>query len=958
MRIILSLLFFIIGLFNSYAAYAGVVSSMPPPPVRIFIADSSLKPIEFRRLEINAEVIGNISNTVFDMTLLNPNSRVLEGELQFPLMSNQTVTAFSLEMEDGKMRDAVPVEKSRGREVFEEIVRRGVDPALLEMTSGNNFKLRVYPLSPNKTRRVRVVISELLPEENGSLIYRMPLEYGQRIEALDISLKIAHKGKPLIKSSPFDDFNFEGKDGNWVCAINKSSQTINGTLVLEIPLLKKDENKKLYTGNKDGVSYFYAEIPIIENVKMSNPKKVDILWDASASGKTRNLTRELSFLEAFFSKVSNVSVSLVIVRNSVEPVLNYEIKDGNWKELKSVLEKIIYDGATNLGALMDIPDGADMKLLFSDGLDNFSIVKFSSKTPLFALVSAPGSDINSLRHLAEKSGGALLDLTVYDPQTALEYMNYSVENISFDGHVSNVVWNISGKDLKLSGVIKDKSKPFSVVVNNVKNVLTHESGSEYSFVPTIWATKKVSDLEAEYDINKAEIRRIGLSFRLVTRGTSLIVLERAEDYVMYDIEPPAELKKEYDRLRIQARPAQNNEKNKIERVVREWESRKAWWNKDFEKGSIPKDKKTLEQISDIVGQLIPSGSGSPRPSPAMMDQMSAPAANSPQMLAAAPAQDSSVNETESERKEEQGPAGTVISIRQWTSDTAYVTRMKEANAEQVYRIYLDERPDYESSPAFYLDAASQLEAKGQKELALRVLSNLAEMNLENRQILRVLGYRLMQIGHPEFAVVIFKKVLEIGGEEPQSYRDLGLAYEAIGEYQRAVDLLYSVAEKSFSRNFPGIEVIALTEMNKVIALAPVEINTKHIDPRLLGNMPLDLRVILVWDSDMTDIDLHVTDPNREEASYRNPLTYQGGQMSPDNTTGYGPEEFSLKKAKPGKYSVHVNFYGHRQQAISESTTIQLDFFTGYGTKKQEKQSVTMRLKDKKDNIFVGEFEVK
>ena len=284
--------------------------------------------------------------------------------------------------------------------------------------------------------------------------------------------------------------------------------------------------------------------------------------------------------------------------------------------------------------------------------------------------------------------------------------------------------------------------------------------------------------------------------------------------------------------------------------------------------------------------------------------------------------------------------------------------MKEASAEQIYSIYLDERPDYENSPAFYLDVASQLEAKGQNELALRVLSNLAEINLENRQILRVLGYRLMQIGRPEFAVVIFKKVLEIGEEEPQSFRDLGLAYEGAGEYQKAVDSLYSVAEKSFSRNFPGIEVIALTEMNKVIALAPGNINTDHIDPRLLKNMPLGLRVILVWDSDLTDIDLHVTDPNKEEASYRFPLTYQGGRMSPDNTTGYGPEEFSLKSAKAGKYTVHVNFYGHTQQAVSESTTIQLDFFTDYGAKGQNKQSVTMRLKNRGDNIFVGEFEVK
>ena len=971
---ILSTLFIIIGLLYSNVASAGVSSTtrVPPrPPVRIFISDSTLTPIELRKLEINGEVFGNISNTVIDMTFFNPNPRILEGELQFPLMNNQTVTAFSLEMDGGKMRDAVPVEKAKGREVFEEIVRRGVDPALLEMTSGNNFKLRVYPLSPGKTRRVRVVISELLPEENGSYIYRMPLEYGERIGELDLTLRIANKDKPLVKNSPFDDLNFVHKDGNWVYSIKSENPAIRDAIALEIPVRNADESGKVYTGRKDGVNYFYAEIPIIENVKRGDAKRVDILWDASASGKSRNLAKELSFLETFFAKAGNVSASLIIVRNAAESVLNFEIRGGNWKELKSVLDNIVYDGATNLGAFMDIPEGADMKLLFSDGHDNFSVKNFSSKVPLFAIMSAPGSDINSLRHLAEKSGGALLDLTVVDSPTALGYMNYSVGNLSIDGDVSDTVWNISGKTLKISGVIKNKSAPLTVTVNNDKTELNYESGGEYTFVPSIWATMKISDLESEYDINKAEIRRIGKSFGLVTRGTSLIVLELVDDYIRYDIDPPAELKKEYDQMRVSARvrPSQNREQNKIERVVREWKAREDWWNKDFSKGPIPEKGKSDSRryrvgstggstgnTTNIPGFQLeePSASNFSMRESAQDNETMLPMDSAPPTPV--PNQDYSTGDVKQDA--ENNEPASIISIRHWTSDAPYISRMKETSAELIYRIYLDERPDYENSPAFYLDAASQLEAKGQSELAQRVLSNLAEINLENRQILRVLGYRLMQTGSPEFAVVIFKKVLEIGEEEPQSYRDLGLAYEAVGEYQKAVDSLYSVVEKSFARNFPGIEVIALTEMNRIISVAATKIDTKHIDSRLLGNMPLDLRVILVWDSDATDIDLHVTDPNGEEAYYQHQLTYQGGRMSPDNTAGYGPEEFSLKNAKPGKYSVYVDFYGHTQQAVSESTTIQLDFFTKYGTVEQAKQSVTMRLKDRKDNIFVGEIEVK
>ncbi|MCL1941283.1 MAG: hypothetical protein FWG09_05010, partial [Synergistaceae bacterium] len=224
------------------AAHAAVDPALiVPPPVRIFIADGALKPIELRSLGITGEVVGNVSNTVIDMAFYNPNPRVLEGELQFPLLDNQTVTAFSLEMDDGKMRDAVPVEKNKGRQVFEEIVRRGVDPALLEMTDGNNFKLRVYPLPPGKARRVRVVITELLPEGKDGLIYRVPLEYGQKIDELELSLKIAHSGKPLIKNSPFDGAGFENKNGVWVYGVNSKNAAVSGMFAAEMPLMKNGE---------------------------------------------------------------------------------------------------------------------------------------------------------------------------------------------------------------------------------------------------------------------------------------------------------------------------------------------------------------------------------------------------------------------------------------------------------------------------------------------------------------------------------------------------------------------------------------------------------------------------------------------------------------------------------------------------------------------------------------------
>jgi hypothetical protein len=205
------------------------------------------------------------------------------------------------------------------------------------------------------------------------------------------------------------------------------------------------------------------------------------------------------------------------------------------------------------------------------------------------------------------------------------------------------------------------------------------------------------------------------------------------------------------------------------------------------------------------------------------------------------------------------------------------------------------------------------------------------------------------------ALPVLERVLALAPHEPQSWRDLGLAYAEDGQWQKAVDHLYQVVIRPWHGRFPDVELIALAEMNALIADAPTKVDTSAIEARLLRNLPLDLRAVMTWDADNTDIDLWVTDPNGEKAFYGNPLTYQGGRMSRDFTGGYGPEEFSLKKAKPGKYLVQAQFYGHRQQVVSGATTLQLKLTTGFGTAQQQDQSVTLRLHSGGEVVTVGEF---
>ena len=172
-------------------------------------------------------------------------------------------------------------------------------------------------------------------------------------------------------------------------------------------------------------------------------------------------------------------------------------------------------------------------------------------------------------------------------------------------------------------------------------------------------------------------------------------------------------------------------------------------------------------------------------------------------------------------------------------------------------------------------------------------------------------------------------------------------------------MLYKIVEGSWDDRFPEIEVIAVEEMNQVIAEAnrkKVTLNLLNVDERLIYSMPMDIRVVLNWDTDDSDMDLWVTDPYGEKCYYKYRFTKTGGLMSCDFTGGYGPEEFMIRKAVKGKYMIQANYYGSQEQTVIGPTTVYLDIYTYYATGEEKKKTITLRLSQNKEVINVGEVE--
>ncbi|WP_067062102.1 VIT domain-containing protein [Roseateles chitosanitabidus] len=1026
----------------------------PAPRWIAFRAPEATTPIRLRQVDVQARLGGSTAVTRVELTVFNPNARVLSGELQFPLNAGQAVTGFALDI-NGVLRRAVPVEKAKGRQVYEDTVRAGVDPALLEVTEGNFYKLQVYPLPAGGTRRVVLEIRESIEAAaaGAAPVWRLPLQFSGVVEQLAVDLRVDGLSPSQLSASwGAEPLTPSATPEGTRLSLRRDAAAAAGELRVELPA--RLPAPVVSTERFKGKTYLLAEVPVdIAPWPRTAPRTVGLVWDASSSGATRDHDREFALLDEWLRRLGQVELRLKVVRNDAEAVERFAIRDGDWRALRRRLEQLPYDGATALGA-MTAPEGVDLTLLFSDGVGTWGTGSLPTVgKPLFSFSASAGAAESALRRAAEATGGAYVDLLSTSTEEALRQLAEEQPRLLDVTGVGAGEWEMNsvhpqGGRLLIAGVMAQAQARMKLTVstaNGSPRVIdvplragapATEAGA--SVAPTSrdlepvglaayrWASFRLARLDADRGIQRQAVRRLGMDFGLVTRETSLIVLDTVGDYVRHEIEPPAELRREWDSLVAQRTSLRQRQRAEARTdLIERFEALVKWWNETPATRAAAARREQLEAKKAALAEALrappvtpppersmpvptpapaepqkqvpaPMATPSPSPSPAPMPAptVAAPApARDPndgvrRPIVAAPAMDAAqmerLREVEAQSRQRSSssasPAAAAaaaaaaargdrsstgapgdIALRPWRADEPYARRLRAAADKDLYAIYLDERPSYANSSAFFLDVADRLVERKRIDLAVRVLSNLAEMDLGNRQLLRILAYRLKQAGRSREAIPVLEEVLRLAPDEPQSYRDLGLTFAEAGEPQRAVDLLAEVVNRPWQNRFADIELIALEELNAIAERSRAKgkpLDLSAIDERLRRPLPLALRVVLSWDADNTDIDLWVDDPDGERAFFLNPNTRQGGRMSRDFTGGYGPEQFELRFAKPGTYTVRANFFGHRQQVIAPSTTLMLRLSTGFATPRQQDKDIVLRLSGTGSEVVVGTITIK
>ena len=115
-----------------------------------------------------------------------------------------------------------------------------------------------------------------------------------------------------------------------------------------------------------------------------------------------------------------------------------------------------------------------------------------------------------------------------------------------------------------------------------------------------------------------------------------------------------------------------------------------------------------------------------------------------------------------------------------------------------------------------------------------------------------------------------------------------------------------------------------------------------------------LRVVLSWDSDGTDLDLHVVSPDGVHVFSGNRIGANGGALDIDVTTGFGPEIYANPAPPKGVYHVFVNYYGSGgdQQDV---TTAQIAIVTQESTLSEKRQIVQVPMRKAGELTLVKSF---
>jgi hypothetical protein len=103
-----------------------------------------------------------------------------------------------------------------------------------------------------------------------------------------------------------------------------------------------------------------------------------------------------------------------------------------------------------------------------------------------------------------------------------------------------------------------------------------------------------------------------------------------------------------------------------------------------------------------------------------------------------------------------------LKVKDRTLKTDYIKALSKAKTQnEAYTFYLTQRNDYLTTPAYYIDVSNHFAITYKdKPYAALIVSNIAETDFKNYELLKVFAYQSQNDNKHEMAIFMFKRILK------------------------------------------------------------------------------------------------------------------------------------------------------------------------------------------------------